>query len=59
MPQRWSRSGRGGTLTLAAAVASGGGVTASYALPLASPLQNVICEDAPSFTDLAVTNSTP
>ena len=54
-----SVSDRTVTLTLAAAVAAGDTVTVSYAKPDSSPLQNVICEDAPSFTDQAVTNSTP
>ena len=54
-----SVSGRQVTLTLAAAVASGDTVTVSYAKPSGSPLRNVVCEYAPSFTDQAVTNSTP
>ena len=54
-----SVAGREVTLILAVAVTSGDAVTVSYALPSASPLQNVICEDAPSFTDQAVTNATP
>ena len=52
-------SGREVTLILAAAVASGDTVTVSYAKPESSPIRNVVCEYAPSFTDLAVTNSTP
>ena len=52
-------SGNNVTLKLAAAVASTDTVTVSYDKPDSSPLQNVICEDAPSFTDQAVTNSTP
>jgi len=52
-------SGSTVTLTLASAVASTDTVTVSYAKPTTKPLQNVICEDAPSFTDQAVTNSTP
>ena len=52
-------SGNTVTLTLASAVASADTVTVSYAKPSNKPLQNVICEDAPSFTDQAVTNSTP
>ena len=51
-------SGNTFTLTLATAVASGDTVTVSYAKPSARPLQNVICEDAPSFTDVPVTNTT-
>ena len=47
------------TLTLAAAVAKSDTVTVSYAKPGSSSLQNIICEDAPSFTDQPVTNSTP
>ena len=54
-----SVSGREVTLTLAAAVASGDTVTVSYAKPESSPIRNVVCEYAPSFTDQAVTNSTP
>ena len=54
-----SVSGREVTLTLAAAVAAGDAVTVSYARPSGSPLRNVVCEYAPSFTDQAVTNSTP
>ena len=52
-------SGNTVTLFLATAVASTDTVTVSYTKPDSSPLQNVICEDAPSFTDQAVTNSTP
>ena len=52
-------SGRDVTLTLAAAVASGDTVTVSYAKPESRPMRNVVCEYAPSFTDQAVTNSTP
>ena len=47
------------TLTLAAAVASGDTVTVSYEKPDSNWLENVVCEYAPSFTDQAVTNSTP
>ncbi len=54
-----SVSGRNVTLTLAAAVASGDTVTVSYAKPESSPIRNVVCEYASSFTDQAVTNSTP
>ena len=54
-----SVSGREVTLTLAAAVASGDAVTVSYAKPESSPLRNVVCEYAPSFTDRAATNATP
>ena len=53
-----SVSSRVVTLTLATAVASGDTVTVSYAKPSARPLQNVICEDAPDFTDVSVSNST-
>ena len=51
-------SGKTATLTLASGVAQGAGVTVSYSKPSDSPLQNVICEDAPSFTDESVTNLT-
>ena len=54
-----SVSSREVTLTLATAVASGDAVTVSYAKPESSPLRNVVCERAPSFTDQTVTNSTP
>ena len=54
-----SVSGRTVTLTLDAAVASGDAVMVSYAKPESSPLRNVVCEYAPSFTDESVTNSTP
>ena len=54
-----SVSGRQVTLTLAAAVASGDAVTVSYAKPESRPIQSVVCDDAPSFTDQPVTNSTP
>ena len=47
------------TLNLAAAVASGDTVTVSYERPERHWLRNVACEFAPSFTDQAVTNSTP
>ena len=53
-----SVSGRTVTLALAAAVAAGDTVTVSYAKPAGSPLQNVVCEDAPSFTDRSATNLT-
>ena len=53
-----SVSGHRVTLTLAAAVASGDAVTVSYAKPDRGPVQNVICEDAPSFTDRSVLNFT-
>ena len=53
-----SVSGNTVTLTLATAVAAGDTVTVSYAKPSGSPLQNVICEDAESITDQAVTNFT-
>ena len=46
------------TLTLASGVAQSVGVTVSYGKPSDSPLQNLICEDAPSFTDESVTNLT-
>ena len=52
-------SGNDVTLTLAAAVSAGDTVTVSYTAPSDKPLQNVICEDAPSFTDQTVTNQTP
>ena len=44
-------SGETVTLTLASSVAQGADVMVSYDKPSSSPLQNVICEDAPSFTD--------
>ena len=53
-----SVSGREVTLTLAVAVASGDTVTVGYDKPDSSPLRNVVCEYAPSFTDEPVTNST-
>ena len=49
-------SGRDVTLTLSSAVAAGNSVTVSYTKPTSQPLQNVICEDAPGFTDEPVTN---
>ena len=52
-------SGNDVTLTLAAAVSGDDTVTVSYTAPTDKPLQNVICEDAPSFTDQTVTNQTP
>ena len=52
-------SGNDVTLTLAAAVSADDTVTVSYTTPADKPLQNVICEDAPSFTDRAVANDTP
>ena len=52
-------SGRDVTLTLAAAVASTDTVTVSYAKPDSSSLRNVVCEEAPSFTEQSVTNATP
>ena len=52
-------SGRDVTLTLAAAVASGDTVTVSYEKPDSNWLENVVCEYAPTFSDQAVTNSTP
>ena len=51
-------SGNKVTLTLANAVAQGASVTVTYTKPSASPLQNVVCEDAPGFTDEPVTNLT-
>ena len=51
-------SGRTVTLTLASAVAQGASVTVTYAKPSASPLQNVICEDATAFTDEPASNLT-
>ena len=51
-------SGKAVTLTLASGVAQGAGVTVSYNKPSDSPLRNVICEDAPSFTNESVTNLT-
>ena len=54
-----SVSGRTLTLNLAVAVASTDTVTLSYAKPERSPLRNVVCEYAPSFTDQTVTNATP
>ena len=45
-------------LTLANPVASGQVVTVSYEPPPTGRLQNVICEHAESFSDLAVTNLT-
>ena len=47
------------TLRLAAAVTASDTVTVSYAKPDSSPLRNIVCEYAPSFTDQPVTNSTP
>ena len=52
-------SGREVTLTLAAAVVASDTVTVSYDKPDSSPLRNIVCESAPSFTDQPVTNSTP
>ena len=46
------------TLTLAAAVAQGDTVTVSYDKSSDNPLQNVICEDAESFSDVSATNLT-
>ena len=46
------------TLKLAAAVAQGDTVTVSYYKPESRPLQNVICEDAESFSDVSATNLT-
>ena len=54
-----SVSGRDLTLTLATAVSSIDTVTVSYDKPDSIPLRNVVCEEAPSFTDEPVTNSTP
>ena len=54
-----SISGRTATLTLAAAVVASDTVTVSYDKPDSSPLRNIVCEYAPSFTDESVTNSTP
>ncbi len=54
-----SVSGWDVTLTLAAAVASGDTVTVSYEKPDSNWLENVHCEYVPTFTDQAVTNSTP
>ena len=51
-------SGRTVTLKLAAAVTQGDVVTVSYDKPASRPLQNVICEDAPSFSDVSATNFT-
>ncbi len=51
-------SSRNVMLTLVAAVAAGDVVTVSYAKPSARPLQNLICEDAPSFLDVSVMNLT-
>ena len=53
-----SVSGRDLTLTLATAVSSIDTVTVSYDKPDSIPLRNVVCEEAPSFTDQSVTNST-
>ena len=36
-------------------MAQGASVTVSYVKPSSSPLRNVICEDAPSFSDMSVT----
>ena len=46
-------SGNTVTLTLASGVAQGASVTVSYVKPSGGPLQNVICEDAPSFSDMS------
>jgi len=51
-------SGHEVTLILATAVTSGQNVTVSYTKPTSRPLQNVICEDAPSFPAMSVTNLT-
>ena len=51
-------SGKTVTLTLASNVAKGANVMVSYDRPSSSPLQNVICEDAPSFSDEPVANVT-
>ena len=48
-------SGNTVTLTLASNVAQGDSVTVSYVKPSGGPLRNVICEDAPSFSDMSVT----
>ena len=48
-------SGNDVTLTLASNVAQGASVMVSYVKPSGGPLQNVICEDAPSFSDMSVT----
>ena len=48
-------SGKAVTLTLASNVAQGASVMVSYDKPSVHPLQNVICEDAPSFSDMSVT----
>ena len=54
-----SMTGREVTLTLAAAVAAGDAVTVSYDKPDSRWLRNSVCDGAPSFTDVSVTNSTP
>ncbi len=46
------------TLTLSSAVVAGDTVTVSYAVPGASPLQDVAGNDAVALTDQAVTNNT-
>ena len=53
-----SVSGRKVTLTLAAAVAAGDDVTASYERPPHSWLRNVVCEYAESFSDEPALNFT-
>ena len=55
-----SVSGTTVTLTLASGVSAGATVTVDYAKPhSSSALRNFVCEEAPSFTGEAVTNSTP
>ena len=39
-------------------LASANPATVSYAKPSSHPFQNVVCEDAPGFTDEPVTNDT-
>ena len=48
-------SGKTVTLTLASSVVQGASVTVSYVKSSSSPLRNVICEEAPGFSDMSVT----
>ncbi|HHW42878.1 MAG TPA: CehA/McbA family metallohydrolase [Desulfotomaculum sp.] len=57
-PTNVSISGTQVTLTLTAAVNAGDVVTVSYAVPAEKPLQDVAGNDAPPFSDQAVTNDT-
>ncbi|MQL50951.1 hypothetical protein GFC01_01420 [Desulfofundulus thermobenzoicus] len=57
-PTNVSISGTQVTLTLTAAVNADNVVTVSYAVPAEKPLQDVAGNDAPPFSDQAVTNDT-